>query len=397
VARLAANLVCDLISVMTIAFELPAQLNHERAVVSAERGGVGVIDKVAEEWRNLCANSADDQPFYRPEWIRAHLRAFFPGAKIMLVTVRHDGRLRLVLPLVEEKGTVGGIPVRILRAPVNAHGGRFDVVRSSGAGGDAAISAAWQFLKELEVWDVLQFGNAPQGGTADRLAAMAGEDGFHTVRVPERPNPYVPVPADPELRDRLPPNPKLRSQLRQARRRLAEKGSLSFRRLETADGKTLQRFYRLEASGWKGKEGSAILCNQATRNFYNEMAVSAARFGYFSLYTLELNGQLLAGHYSFTHCGRCYSPKVAYDESFKQFAPGHLIMAEILQDCALRGIQGFDITGPNDDWKMKWTNQTRAVNHHFVFKGTMGNLAHAVRFWLRPAIARRLHRKPKTA
>ena len=382
---------------MTTAFKLPAQLNPERVVVSADRGGVEVIDNLADEWRNLCADSADDQPFYRPEWIRAHLRAFFPGANVLLVAVRHDGRLRLVLPLVEERGTVGGVPVRTLRAPVNGHGGRFDAVRSSGGDGDAAISAAWQFLKEMEVWDMLQFDNTPQASTADQLAARAAADGFHTVQVPERPNPYVPVPPDPELVNRLPPNDKLRSQLRQARRRLAQQGSLSFRRLESADRKALQCFYRLEASGWKGKEGSAILCNEATRSFYNEIAESAARFGYFSLYTLELNGQLLAGHYSFTHCGRCYSPKVAYDENFKRFAPGHLIMAEILRDCALRGIQGFDITGPNDDWKMKWTSQTRAVNHHFVFKGAMGNLAHAARFWLRPAIARQLHRKPKTA
>jgi CelD/BcsL family acetyltransferase involved in cellulose biosynthesis len=381
---------------MTIGYKFPLQGRPEHVVVSAHRGGVEVIDNLAEEWRSLCADAADDQPFYRPEWIRAHLRAFLPGAKVRLIAVRDEGRLRLVLPLVEEKGTIGGIPVRTLRAPVNAHAARFDAVCSSGTHGDSAISAAWQFLK-MEVWDVMQFRNAPLGGVVGRLAALAAADGFHTAQVLEKPSPYVPVPADPKLLTRLPPNSKLRSQLRQARRRLAEHGSLSFRRLETADPEALQRFYRLEASGWKGKEGSAILCHEPTRIFYDEMAESAARFGYFSLYLLELNHQLVAGHYSFTHCGRCYSPKVAYDESFKQFAPGHVIVAEILQDCATRGIQQFDITGSNDDWKMKWTGQTHEFNHHFVFKGTMGHLAHAVRFRLRPAMARQLRRMSKSA
>lgn len=382
---------------MTIGHKFPAQISPGRMVVSVHRDGAEAIDSLADEWRSLCADAADDQPFYRPEWIRAHLRAFSPGAKVMLIAVRDDGRLCLVLPLVEEKGIVGGVPVRNLRAPVNAHGGRFDAVCSSGPHGDAAISAAWKFLKELDVWDVLQFSNAPLGSIAGRLAVLAAADGFHTARVPEKPSPYVPVPSDPELLNRLPPNSKLRSQLRQARRRLAEQGSLSFRRLETADPEALQCFYRLEASGWKGKEGSAILCHEPTRNFYDEMAESATRFGYFSLYLLELNGQLVAGHYSFTHRGRCYSPKVAYDESFKQFAPGHVIVAEILQDCATRGIQEFDITGSDDDWKMKWTSHTRGFNHHFVFKGAMGNLAHAVRFRLRPAIARQLRRMSMSA
>jgi CelD/BcsL family acetyltransferase involved in cellulose biosynthesis len=382
---------------MTMAYQVAIQNSLEGMVVTAHRGHAEVIDNLADEWRNLCADAADDQPFYRPEWIRAHLRAFWRDAKVMLIAVRHHGRLRMVLPLVEEKGTVDGVPVRILRAPVNAHGARFDAVCSSGTDGDAALSAAWQFLKDTKIWDMLQFCYAPQGSRVAQLAALAATDGFRSARIPERPNPYVPVPADPELLNRLPPNSKLRSQLRQSRQRLTEHGLLRFRCTETADREALQSFYRLEASGWKGKEGSAILCQEATRNFYDEIATSAARFGYFSLYMMELNDQLLAAHYSFTYCGRCYSPKIAYNESFKQFAPGHLIMTEILQVCALRGIQGFDITGSDDDWKMKWTSQTKAVNDHFVFRGVMGTLAHAVRFRLRPVIARRLRRKPKSA
>jgi CelD/BcsL family acetyltransferase involved in cellulose biosynthesis len=365
--------------------------------VCAYEGGLEIVDRLADEWRDLCAQAADDQPFYRPEWIRAHIRAFIRNPRVLLVAVRLDGSLRMVLPLVEENGTVGGVPVRKLRAPVNAHGGRFDAVRSPGLEGDAAIQAAWQYLKKLDGWDLLQFRSTLEGSTVSQLAATARADGFQTVQVPERPSPYVTVPADPKLMNRLPPNSKLRSQLRQARRRLAEQGPLSFCRVKTADREALQRFYRLEASGWKGQEGSAILCSAATRCFYDEMAESAARFGYFSLYLLELAGQLIAAHYAFTHRGRCYSPKVAYHEDFKQFAPGQLIVEEILRDCAARGIHGFDITGPNDDWKMKWTSEARAVNHHLVFRGTLGSLAHTLRYRIRPALASLLPGRRKSA
>jgi CelD/BcsL family acetyltransferase involved in cellulose biosynthesis len=195
------------------------------------------------------------------------------------------------------------------------------------------------------------------------------------------------VPAAADLVDRLPPNAKLRSQLRQARHRLAERGVLRFYREPTAGHEALERFYRLEAGGWKGQQGSAILCHASTRSFYNEMAASAARFGYFSLYMLEFQGRLIAAHYSLTHGGRCYSPKVTYDEEFRQFAPGHLIVEKILRDCAARGIRGFDITGPNDDWKMKWTSETLAVHHHLVFRGKLGRVAHVLRYRIRPALA----------
>ena len=282
-------------------------------VVSLQAGGVEVVDRLAEEWRGLCAEAVDDQPFYRPEWIRAHIRTFTPGAQVRLITARLDGRLRLVLPLLEEKGTFNKIPVRKLRAPVNSHGGRFDAIRSSGPEGDAAIRATWEYLKELDGWDLLEFRNTPEGSTVSRLAEEAQVGGFRVLRIADRPNPYIS--AHPQLLSKLPLSSKLRAKLRQVRRKLAEHGSAQLRRVETFDRDALDRFYQMDAGGWKGKEGTAILRN-GSQPFYDEMAESAARFGYFSLYLLELKGEIIAGHFSFTYRNRCYSPITSYNEKF---------------------------------------------------------------------------------
>jgi CelD/BcsL family acetyltransferase involved in cellulose biosynthesis len=145
----------------------------------------------------------------------------------------------------------------------------------------------------------------------------------------------------------------------------------------------LERFYRLEASGWKAHSGSCVL-NDGSRAFYDGVMQAAARRGLLSLYSLELNGNLIAGHMSLHHRDRCYSPKVAYNEDFKPFAPGHLIIAEILRDCASRGIRAFDITGQDQPWKLKWTSECRPVSHHYIFRGYLGSLAHAVGSRMQP-------------
>jgi CelD/BcsL family acetyltransferase involved in cellulose biosynthesis len=93
---------------------------------------------------------------------------------------------------------------------------------------------------------------------------------------------------------------------------------------------------------------------------------------------LEFNGELIAAHFALTYRDRCYSPKVAFNEKYRQFAPGHLIISEMLRDCAARGIRGYDITGQDQNWKMKWTATTLGVNHHFIFKGSLGRLAYKV-------------------
>jgi len=218
-----------------------------------------------------------------------------------------------------------------------------------------------------------------------QLVAAARESGFRTTEASDRPNPFVPVPADPGLLKHLPRSSRLRTKLRQVRRQMTEQAPLRFYRLDTADADALERFYQLEASGWKGQVGSAILCKAETRRFYDEIAQSAARFGYFGLYMLEWKGQLLAAHFSLTYKDRCYSPVVAYNENFKEFAPGHLIVSEILQDCLARGISGYDVTGQDQEWKMKWTTEARPVTHHYVFRGLLGHLAYHVNSSLKRA------------
>ena len=364
------------------------EVNAWAFAVCANRGGLEIIDELADEWRALCAESVDDQPFFRPEWFQTHLRVFFPGARVVLITARLRDKLCLVLPLVEERGTFSKLPIRWLRAPVNVHCGRYDAVRRVGQEGDAAIWATWKYLKECGDWDVLQVRYAPEKSTVCRLLDEARADGFRLVTIASRPNPYVPIPSQRDILQQLPRSARLRTKLRQVRRELASQGTLRFYRIDKADPDALRRFYELEASGWKGKEGSAVICDSQMVQFFSDAAEVAARHGYFCLYMLELSGQLIAAHYALILKGRCYAPKVAYDENFRQFAPGHLIVAEILKDCAARGVHGFDITGIDDEWKMKWTAEARPVNHHWVFAGPRGSFAYTLGIKLRPALRR---------
>jgi CelD/BcsL family acetyltransferase involved in cellulose biosynthesis len=354
-------------------------------LVECLRGGLETIDQLADEWRELCDVAANDQPFYRPEWIRAYLRAFVPGARLLIITVRRQQSLCLVLPLVTERGTFSKIPVRKLRSAVNNWGGRLDAIRKPDQDGDAAILAAWSYLKDLGGWDLLQLQYSLHGSAIGQLAAAARADGFEVIDQPDRPSPYVLIPTDPELLKQMPLNSRLRRELRQVRRQLSARGTLNFYRLDASDRDELERFYQLEASGWKGREGSSIL-SLGLRPFFDEIAESATHFGYFSLYLLELNEDLLAAHFGFTLRKCYYSVIVAYNESFADLSPGHLIISEIVRDCAERGVCCFDVTGQDQGWKLKWTNQTQAVSHYHIFRGARGSLAYAVSARLKPAV-----------
>lgn len=336
-----------------------------QAVASSLLGGVDAIAQIEAEWRRLLGTATRDEPFFDPEWIRIHLRAFEPNARLRIVCVRRAGRLVAVLPLVEEEARWKGIPYRRLRSASGVHSCRFDLLAEAGEE-DAAARAIVEHLGSIDGWDVLEIRDVPVGGAADRLLLRAAEAGFSVGTWESMRTPYIVLPAEggmDALRARL--GAKFRQNLRRRRRRLAEGGQISFHRFDRADPEWLQRFYRLEASGWKGRRGTAIAADPRTRAFYDGVARLAAGRGWLALYALLRDGEPVAMHFGLVYRDRYYLPKPAYDERLSPCSPGQLLVEDVLSDCIERGISVFDFLGPQMDWKMDWTD--RVLPHRWLF------------------------------
>jgi CelD/BcsL family acetyltransferase involved in cellulose biosynthesis len=332
------------------------------------------VDRIAEQWRELCAEGPSNEPFYRPEWIGAYIRAFAPDDKLLLITAGMNGRLKGLLPLLENRVLSYGVPLKKFRGAANVHSCRFDLIRGAGRDGDAAVMAIWDFLKNLSDWDLVELPDVPQGGSAEQLLWAAQKDGFPTGQWESMRSPYIVLAGrDPRERDA-----RFRQNLRRRSRKATADRSMCLHRLDRADPNILQRFYDLESGGWKGKKGTAIASSEETRKFYSEIARAAEHFGYLSLYFLEFNNSTAAGHFGLTYGSRYYSVKVAYDETYKEYGPGHLLVGAILRDCLERGVSEFDFLGPWMEWKAKWAVQARPHAFCYIFrKGLLGRTLHA--------------------
>lgn len=355
--------------------------------VEERRGGVERIDEIAGEWRALCDEGPADQPFHRPEWIAAHVRAFERGKALCLLTARADGRLRAVLPLIEERVSLYGVlPVRRLRSAAGVHSCRFDIVQGAGDG-ERAVAALWSHLARRPGWDLLELRDVPPGGGGEVLATAAAAAGFSTGRQELLHSPFIPIPAEGARAVLASRDPKFRANLRRRQKRLEERGPVALKRIQLADSAALAVFYELENAGWKGDCGTAILCSAAERQFYDEIARTAGRLGYLSLYVLTCGGSPVAMHFALTHRGRYLLLKPAYDEAQHDCSPGQLLVARVLEDLDRRGIDEFDFLGPAMDWKADWTDERRAHSFHIVFRrGLRGRVLRAVKFELAPRL-----------
>jgi CelD/BcsL family acetyltransferase involved in cellulose biosynthesis len=115
------------------------------------------------------------------------------------------------------------------------------------------------------------------------------------------------------------------------RRRLAEAGSVTFEvaRGPAAVAAALQGFLALEAKGWKGAAGTALIRDPELRRFAETAVDALARQGQASVARLLLGSQPIACIVTLQSAGGAWCWKIAYDESLARFSPGVQAMMEL--------------------------------------------------------------------
>jgi CelD/BcsL family acetyltransferase involved in cellulose biosynthesis len=323
-------------------------------------------------WRKLTEKGICSEPFYQPEWFEAFRVNLAPKLNPHVVTVHKGDELIGLLPLMRTRKVAGRLPARTIQSLSNLHSCRFDLVHD-GTAKDEVAGAAWNCLREKSDWDVIEARDVPTKGNFEALMKCARADGFATVVWPTRRMPYLPLTLDEQ--DAFKNCPERfkgsRSRLKGKEKKLRQEGSLEFTLTREADPGMLDKFFELEASGWKKQNGSAISLSAALVNFYTRVAQIAEKQGHLRLYSLTLHGMPIAMHFGLQMNGVYYIPKVAYDERYRKFSPGLLLAKYVIQALAKDGVTCFDFLGPSMEWKSVWTSYVREHANCYIFNRTL--------------------------
>lgn len=116
-------------------------------------------------------------------------------------------------------------------------------------------------------------------------------------------------------------------------RRLSETGTLEYQIAtdKIAIFKALEAFLKLEASGWKGKRGTAFLNKPQHTDFIRIAVSNLAEQEQVNIHSLAFNGKTIASLIIFTAGDQAWTWKTAYDETLRAFSPGVLLMIEFLK------------------------------------------------------------------
>ncbi|MDE2166382.1 MAG: GNAT family N-acetyltransferase [Alphaproteobacteria bacterium] len=145
---------------------------------------------------------------------------------------------------------------------------------------------------------------------------------------------------------------KKRRTLRQQENALGRQGALDYTLL-AGDGDVvgwIDEFLRLEASGWKGHEGTALSCHPAQKQFFADALKEAFRRGRLMMLALTLNGRPIAQLCNFLCRNGSFAFKVAFDEAYARFSPGVLLelanIEEVHRHAWIRWMDSCSSPGP---------------------------------------------------
>ena len=248
------------------------------------------------------------------------------------------------------------------RAAAALHGPREtcgDVLLAPGPDGFSALAALASVAAEtlphpmwLELDQVCD--------SSPTLAAVRrGVPGMQAVIEAVPPVSYIPIRGSfEEYLARLSKN--ARKNLRRNRNKREQLAGLAF---EFVDGpaawQELDRFVALEASGWKGREKSAIRSSPGTLAYFKSLTRELSARGWLELDFMSAGDRLLAAEVNVRFAGVLHEVRCAYDESFADFAPGTILLERSLRRAFDSGLDELN-AGSDHAWTRSWGMLQRA-------------------------------------
>jgi CelD/BcsL family acetyltransferase involved in cellulose biosynthesis len=175
------------------------------------------------------------------------------------------------------------------------------------------------------------------------------------------------------------------------RRKMAREYDARFEILAEPDDleSVLRDGLRLEAAGWKGRAGTAIISDPRTHRFYRGVAHAFRARGELRVSCIRLGGKLVAFDLCVLRHGRLWLLKTAYDEHHRHLAPGLVMRLSIIERCFELGLEAHELAGDTADWKRRFADDERSHVLLTSFARCPGTAVHvAWRGHARPLLGR---------
>ncbi len=292
---------------------------------------IATLAPLADEIRALAARAAEPNVFYEPAFMLAAAPVFGEDVGATLVRTA-TGRLAGVFPARRERPQGGLLPMLTGWTHPFAPLGVPLVDRDDPQG----VIAAWldRLVHDPQTPALLLMPLLPETGVfATALDAVLASNGQASAAFGRHERALLDPGSDRAGYLERAISMGRRKELRRQRRRLEDIAPVTFAKASDPDGVAagLSDFLVLEASGWKGVAGSAIVNEPAVKAFVQGAVVGLAAQGQASVDRMLLDGRAIAATVTLQSGSTAWCWKIAYCEGVARFSPGVQLVCELTE------------------------------------------------------------------
>jgi CelD/BcsL family acetyltransferase involved in cellulose biosynthesis len=292
-------------------------------------------------WRDLATRAVEPNPFFELDFVAPASR-HLKGGKHVALAVAEDGR-RFYACLPVHRGIV---PTRLPSPVISSWLHQYSFLGTPLVDPERGVDAMRSLLRAIRgrgVWPrIVVLGLFGDDGPVAVYLRRAADDLGLAVHVHASGERAI-FDCDDRTAVVLTPQVKReqRAKARQWRRLCDELGEPTV--VERAgDEGSPESFLAIEASGWKGRAGTALAARPSDAAFYREVSERFRAAGRLRLHSLEAGGNTLAMQTGFCVAGALFDWKVAYDERFARYSPGAQLQLRVLESARDDGVTWID-------------------------------------------------------
>lgn len=302
------------------------------------------LPSIKDEWNTIADRFG--HPLLRHEWFSSCVDAFGDVQPLSIFVLRSHGRICAIAPLTAIRRS-GATQFHMLDHRLGEPAGLLyeneDALRR-------LLRGILRFGRPLRLYKL------PADSLEARFISSQQRWRYRCMTRPASTSAWVPLSPDrPAFEAAL--SSRSRNFLRRKWKRAESRGPVSFEAVTPSEDsveEALRELFRIEASGWKGRQGTAVLSNRRAERFFLTYGRHMARLGALRVFFLRSGGETLAARMAVELAGRMWDLKLAYNEQWRDCSPGILLTHEMLCWAGARGLAAHEFLGTTEDWERMW-------------------------------------------